>query len=670
MATVTGLTAERMQEIIDATIVDADVVGTHLILTKEDGSTIDAGVVGSTGGGITKVTAFPTVPPPTDGDMVVRTDQVGDPLYKFTDGVWELQPRMGAVTVPSVSVALTSNMTGLADQGVEAAIPFTSENWDTDNMHDNATNTTRITCKTPGNYIFTAKIYWLTSTAGQFREIGLKHYNAAGVQQNDAYQMSPPTSGGYAEESVTGIFKMAAGDYVVLVVNAATGGVTQINAGSGMSATWLGGAGQTVDERGSSAFLAHVGANVAAFGNAVLGANLNVEDLDTDDAFTPANGRYTVKSPGVYEFNASLNISGLVDQRRVIGYLYKNGAVNAVLCGGKQSGTSTLLLAGAAKAVAAAGDYFELFISITDDAGANQTATINATTTAFGGHMVSTGKTVTPMGIARNITHAAIATGNAVELALNVEDADNDGLIDFVGFGNRLSVRTAGTYVVTAQVNWAANANGLRLAYIEVLDSAGNAVANGVIGQDRRMAVTTAAHETQQSMSAVVELSVGQKLRVVGRQDSGGNLAPTFVRLAAVKSGSPVAPGGYAPVPPSRIAVAAIGWAAGFNDDTAAFVTKNAEGLVKFSGGAFRSIGAGAGAPGSLMFTLPVGFRPLERQEFAVMKWNSSVAANLPYIVRVNTDGTVTGGIINAALGNMAEQDRIMLANISFYAGQ
>lgn len=45
MATITGLTASRMQEIIDKTIVDANVVSDHLLLTLEDGSTIDAGSV-------------------------------------------------------------------------------------------------------------------------------------------------------------------------------------------------------------------------------------------------------------------------------------------------------------------------------------------------------------------------------------------------------------------------------------------------------------------------------------------------------------------------------------------------------------------------------------------------------------------------------------------------
>ena len=50
MATITGLTAERMLEIEGESIIDGSIVGGNLILTKHDGTTIDAGpVVGPTG---------------------------------------------------------------------------------------------------------------------------------------------------------------------------------------------------------------------------------------------------------------------------------------------------------------------------------------------------------------------------------------------------------------------------------------------------------------------------------------------------------------------------------------------------------------------------------------------------------------------------------------------
>lgn len=43
MATVTGLTAERMLEIEGASVISGEIIDDHLILTKFDGTTIDAG---------------------------------------------------------------------------------------------------------------------------------------------------------------------------------------------------------------------------------------------------------------------------------------------------------------------------------------------------------------------------------------------------------------------------------------------------------------------------------------------------------------------------------------------------------------------------------------------------------------------------------------------------
>ncbi|MET0785319.1 MAG: LamG-like jellyroll fold domain-containing protein [Paenisporosarcina sp.] len=70
MATVTGLTAERMQAIEAASVVDGDVVGNDLILTKHDGSTINAGnvrgptgPVGPAGSNLPVVSALPVLEP-------------------------------------------------------------------------------------------------------------------------------------------------------------------------------------------------------------------------------------------------------------------------------------------------------------------------------------------------------------------------------------------------------------------------------------------------------------------------------------------------------------------------------------------------------------------------------------------------------------------------------
>lgn len=67
MGVITGLTAARMLEIEDAGIVAAAVVGNNLILTKHDGSTINAGDV-ITPPAIPVVTSLPGSP--TDGQEV------------------------------------------------------------------------------------------------------------------------------------------------------------------------------------------------------------------------------------------------------------------------------------------------------------------------------------------------------------------------------------------------------------------------------------------------------------------------------------------------------------------------------------------------------------------------------------------------------------------------
>lgn len=65
MASVTGLTAEKMLELADENVVGAAIVGTHLVLTTRGGGDIDAGVVvgptGATGATGPAGTTAPTI---------------------------------------------------------------------------------------------------------------------------------------------------------------------------------------------------------------------------------------------------------------------------------------------------------------------------------------------------------------------------------------------------------------------------------------------------------------------------------------------------------------------------------------------------------------------------------------------------------------------------------
>lgn len=115
MATVTGLTADRMQEIIDATIIDANVVGDDLVLTLYDSTTVNVGNVrGPMGPGgtlfdVVTSSTRPTLTAPDEGYVIYETDTNLTRIW--TGSRWKLQERIiGASTSRPAMVS--------ADQGV------------------------------------------------------------------------------------------------------------------------------------------------------------------------------------------------------------------------------------------------------------------------------------------------------------------------------------------------------------------------------------------------------------------------------------------------------------------------------------------------------------------------------------------------------------------------
>lgn len=78
MATVTGLTKEAMEAIRDGVIVDAEVVGNNLILTKFDATTIDAGDVRGPAGA--------NGSPRLIGEIVTKAGLTVPPLFLACDG--------------------------------------------------------------------------------------------------------------------------------------------------------------------------------------------------------------------------------------------------------------------------------------------------------------------------------------------------------------------------------------------------------------------------------------------------------------------------------------------------------------------------------------------------------------------------------------------------------
>lgn len=774
MATITGLTAARMQEIIDGTIVDADIIGDHLILTKEDGSTIDTGVVkgdpgapgapGANASNLGKGAAFPGGA--TDGDLFVRTDQAGDPLYKFTDGAWvisagglnkvtsfpgaptdgdvivrtdlngspmyaystengwEQQPRMGAVTVPAVDAYAAGPQA--AAGGAAAYIGFDSKRYDTDGIHGvTVSNLTGTVAKTNGSSVLTGTGTSFLTELQPYDPIvvpgGSNEYAVvSSIQSNTQLTVSYPfqntssgqtarhdnaifvarTPGIYLFEAVIGlstgalsagqlsIFKngianqiaieqfvneanktistvtrLAAGDFLMLRLSNQSGSSATVDAATatgpqyqnGVKMTWLGGAGQTVDERGVPAARTNgLSALQTIPHNTDTAISWNsVEDYDTDNIHDLVTNpsRFTIKTPGLYSINASLawnadpaNQAGVRLLR-----LKKNGntiAENDRLPNSDsihswfQSVSTTILLA--------AGDYVELIA--TQDSGVSKSVgqASGDNRNYFSISLVGSGKTVTPYARAYNSVTQAIPGGTNTAIGFNSERADNDTMHDPTTNNTRMVARTAGVYAISAHIGLSAPLTTGRFAIWlrKTFASGGNSI----------MAIgNIPANAYEGSVATLDEMAVGDYYEVLVFSagavtvDNGQSYNAEF---AMVKVGAPIAgQTGIDPVEGTHLVGAAGEPAFQGNWSNEGGVYRPAgfykdRGRVYISGIVRPAGGPPSPAPTStLVFVLPVGYRPAD-SVFCVGKAytaDGGTSATLTEIL-ISSDGNVRVG--------------------------
>lgn len=91
-------------------------------------------------------------------------------LYRLNDGAWYEADENGQgfarFKQPCARVRHSANQS-IATGGAAKVLTFNTEDYDTDSIHDNATNPSRLTCQTAGLYLIIGQAGWQSNTSGR-----------------------------------------------------------------------------------------------------------------------------------------------------------------------------------------------------------------------------------------------------------------------------------------------------------------------------------------------------------------------------------------------------------------------------------------------------------------------------------------------------------------------
>lgn len=126
-----------------------------------------------------------------------------------------------------------------ADSTIATSTPTTialgAEVYDTDSMHDNVTNNSRITVHTSGIYTFTAQATFGNNATG-YRYLNIK---INGATTFAGPEIGPGSNGAFTMQAV-GEAQMNAGDYVELIAGQGSGStLSLIASGTYLTARWV-----------------------------------------------------------------------------------------------------------------------------------------------------------------------------------------------------------------------------------------------------------------------------------------------------------------------------------------------------------------------------------------------------------------------------------------------
>jgi len=139
--------------------------------------------------------------------------------------------------VPAACRALATGTTQTLASGAATAIQFPAEEYDTDGMHDNSTNNSRLTINTAGLYLFTC---WIVTGATAGARYIYCRKNGADVMYRPALVDPVTAASGGIVDGIAAVVNCAAADYLEAAIFHNTGSAVTVGTGSWATATWIG----------------------------------------------------------------------------------------------------------------------------------------------------------------------------------------------------------------------------------------------------------------------------------------------------------------------------------------------------------------------------------------------------------------------------------------------
>tara|TARA_R110002020_G_scaffold5882_1_gene24200 strand:- start:858 stop:1508 length:651 start_codon:yes stop_codon:yes gene_type:complete len=137
---------------------------------------------------------------------------------------------MASETTSMIGCRIYDNNDQSIANTTNVAISFANEDFDTDTMHDNTTNNSRITCNTAGTYIIYANCAWYDGTTGQ-RIVTIRLNGSTLIGQSSV----APAISGRTEELCFCMWQLAVDDYVECVMYQNTGSALNMVAAARLS---------------------------------------------------------------------------------------------------------------------------------------------------------------------------------------------------------------------------------------------------------------------------------------------------------------------------------------------------------------------------------------------------------------------------------------------------